>query len=122
MREYIDALWGWDEEQQRASFDERFDPDATQIIDVAGEAAGAVVVTEAAKEIVLQYLAIEPWCQGRGIGSAIVARLRERAAAARKPLTLRVLRSNPRARNLYERLGFQVIVETDERFYMRTVA
>ena len=83
---------------------------------------GAVVVTEAAKEIVLQYLAIEPWCQGRGIGSAIVARLRERAAAARKPLTLRVLRSNPRARNLYERLGFQVIVETDERFYMRTVA
>ena len=122
MREYIDALWGWDEEQQRASFDERFDPDATQIIDVAGEAVGAVVVTEAAKEIVLQYLAIEPWCQGRGIGSAIVARLRERAAAARKPLTLRVLRSNPRARNLYERLGFQVIVETDERFYMRTVA
>jgi ribosomal protein S18 acetylase RimI-like enzyme len=119
MRDYVDAIWGWDEEQQQKLFDERFDPDATQIVDVAGEAAGVLVVDETANEVVLQYVAIEPWCQGRGIGSAIVGRLHERAAAGRKPLTLRVLRSNPRARKLYERLGFRVVLDTDERFYMR---
>jgi ribosomal protein S18 acetylase RimI-like enzyme len=119
MREYVDALWGWDEDEQRERFDGRFDPPRTQIVEVAGEAAGAVVVDEITEEIVLEYVALLSRYRGSGIGTAIVHRLLDRAARARKPLTLRVLRTNPRARALYERLGFRVVRETDERFYMR---
>jgi RimJ/RimL family protein N-acetyltransferase len=46
----------------------------------------------------------------------------ERAAAVGKPLTLRVLHANPRARALYERLGFQAFKEIETHTYMRWVS
>jgi RimJ/RimL family protein N-acetyltransferase len=43
----------------------------------------------------------------------------QEAAAAGKPLTLRVLHVNERARGLYERLGFRPFKEIETHVYLR---
>jgi hypothetical protein len=56
---------------------------------------------------------IRPWVEAlrRGVGSAIVRDVLARGRAARMPVRLRVLRTNP-ARRVYERLGFAVTRES----------
>ena len=61
---------------------------------------------------------LPPW-QGRGIGSAIVRSILERGAIAGKPVTLRVLHSNPRAAKLYDLLGFTAVRAIETHTYMR---
>ena len=75
-----------------------------------------------AASISLDYLYLLSPFQGQGIGSAIVRRLIAEAYSADVPLTLDVLRSNPDALRLYERLGLKVVGENDERLFMSTNA
>jgi ribosomal protein S18 acetylase RimI-like enzyme len=63
---------------------------------------------------------ILPAFRGRGLGSAIVRDLLAEAHARSVPVTLQVLKENPRARGLYERLGFAVTGETDTKHLMST--
>jgi ribosomal protein S18 acetylase RimI-like enzyme len=66
----------------------------------------------------LAEIEILPEWQGRGIGSAVVRSLMREAASRQKPLTLRVLHINQRARTLYERLGFQPFREIETHSYL----
>lgn len=50
-------------------------------------------------------------CQG--IGTRVLRALQEEAAAADRPVTLSVMHLNIRALELYLRLGFRVVAETD---------
>ncbi|HET7856977.1 MAG TPA: GNAT family N-acetyltransferase [Gaiellaceae bacterium] len=117
MREYVDAVWGWDDAEQERRFDDRFD-ELCQIIQVDDVDVGQLVVDERPDELLLANIELLPEWQGHGIGTAIVRDLRARAAAARKPLTLRVLRVNARAAQLYEREGLRVVREEPEHLYM----
>ena len=58
--------------------------------------------------------------QGRGLGTAILRSLLRRAADASKPLSLHVLKANPRAAALYEREGLRVVGSEEVRLLMRT--
>jgi ribosomal protein S18 acetylase RimI-like enzyme len=54
-------------------------------------------------------VAVDPPCQGRGIGGALVeATIREIDSRGGRRITLRVLSTNPTAQRLYERCGFVV--------------
>lgn len=75
-----------------------------------------------ATSISLDYLYLLPEFQRRGIGSAVVRRLIAEAHSAGMPLTSDVLRSNPNALRLYERLGLTVMSENAERFFLSTNA
>lgn len=119
MKDYVDRTWGWNDHEQSAFFADRFQPDAWQIIQVDGEDVGVLIVEDRADEIHLAEVQILPEWQGRGIGSSVVRSLIERCAAARTPLTLRVLHVNLRARALYERLGFQPFKEIATHAYLR---
>jgi ribosomal protein S18 acetylase RimI-like enzyme len=119
MREHVERVWGWDDEEQNAFFDDRFDPDRSQIIQADGEDIGVLIVEEDADEIYLAEIEILPVWQKRGLGSSIVRSLMKDAAASGKPLTLRVLRVNERARALYERLGFRPFKEIETHTYLR---
>jgi GNAT superfamily N-acetyltransferase len=121
MRDYVEQVWGWDEAEQEAFFLRRFEPDRWQILEVDGEDVGVLIVDEADDEILLSELQILPGWQGRGLGTSIVRSLMERAASAGKPLILRVLHVNPRAKALYARLGFQPFEEIETHTYMRWV-
>jgi len=118
MRECVEATWGWIEEDQRNRFRERFAPGNGQVIVFDGKDVGFVLVEEKGDELFLAEIQIAHDMQDRGIGSAVVRDLIEKAMGMNLLLVLTVLRAN-RAKKLYDRLGFQVVNEDDEGFYMR---
>lgn len=107
MRAYVEAIWGWDEAVQRDFHDRGFDPEGGRVIVVDGADAGYVDIDYRADEVYLGRIELLPDYQGRGVGTTVLRRvLRE---AGDLPVTLDVLVVNPRARALYERLGFREI-------------
>lgn len=119
MREYVEATWGWDHEEQVAFFDAHFDPGRCQILQVDGADVGVLKVEERPEEIYLAEIQLVAEWQSKGIGSSVVESLVARGRAEGKPVTLRVLRANPRAAALYARLGFGQSDEIKTHVYMR---
>jgi ribosomal protein S18 acetylase RimI-like enzyme len=118
MREYVERVWGWDDEQQASILRSRFCPERWQIIQSDKQDIGLLVVEDEEDAIRLAEIEILPDWQGRGIGSSIVRWLMQEAAKAEKPLTLRVLHINERARALYERLGLRPFKEIETHVYL----
>jgi ribosomal protein S18 acetylase RimI-like enzyme len=104
MRPVYEPAEGWDEAVQRERAAESI---AGRIVLVGGEPAGALTVKDRGHELHLAWVAVLPRLQGQGLGTALVRLAQAEAAAAGRPLSLHVLPSNP-ARQLYERLGFEV--------------
>jgi hypothetical protein len=65
MREYVELVWGWDNQAQATFFDNRFQPDRWQVIQVGGHDIGVYVVAEGDDEIFLAAIEILPDWQGR---------------------------------------------------------
>ncbi len=64
----------------------------------------------------LAHLGVAPECRGQGIGRALVAHLLDAGRAlGRSSATLDVAVDNPRAEQLYQRLGFAVVAERPSR-------
>jgi len=122
MREYVAAIWGWDEEWQRRRFQNNFSKAEWQIIVAGGQNAGGLRFEHRLVDgdLFLANIHLLPEYQGGGIGSAIVRDLEAQANIASVPLTLNVLKSNPGALRLYERLGLLVVSENEERYFMST--
>ncbi len=107
FRRHVELVWGWDDDEQLAFFERRFQPARLQNVQSGGEDVGVLSVEDLDGELFLADIEIHPRWQGRGIGSSIVRSLQDRAGTAGKALTLEVLHVNSRARALYERLGFR---------------
>jgi ribosomal protein S18 acetylase RimI-like enzyme len=116
---YVDLTWGWDEEDQNAYFDAHFDPSRRNVIQVEGVDVGMLAVEETPEHIYLAGIALLPDWQGQGIGSSILSTLLVRGAESGRPVTLQVLRSNPRAIKLYESFGFNRSGHSDTHVFMR---
>lgn len=111
MRKYATATFGWwDTERARASFSVFLD----SIIQRDQTDIGIMSAWDEQDHLFLGKLYILPEYQNRGIGSVLLRRL---IADADKPIKLAVLRVNP-ARRFYERHGFTVVEETNERYFM----
>ncbi|MBI1371345.1 MAG: GNAT family N-acetyltransferase [Phycisphaera sp.] len=118
MRAYVEAAFdAWDDDWQRAFFAQHWSPEHTRIVEVCGEPAGRLEVHERDDHVYLANINLLPAHQGRGIGAAMIRGLIDDAAP--RPVTLRVLKSNPDARRLYERLGFELTHEIDTHHYFR---
>jgi ribosomal protein S18 acetylase RimI-like enzyme len=122
LGEYVEATWGWDDALQRRLFDAALERTPRDVVEVAGEAVGVVAVEERPDELYLGMLELLPRWQGRGIGTSILARLRERAAASGRGLCLDVLAVNLRAIAFYERCGLRVAASERTRLTMRVEA
>lgn len=118
MRDYVSAIYGWDEALQRRMFYDRFDPALIRIIQVEGRDAGLLEVREGTDHIFIARIEVTPACQRQGIGTAVIKSILADSREKGRPVILQVLRSNP-ARALYERLGFSVYAETPTHFKMR---
>jgi RimJ/RimL family protein N-acetyltransferase len=115
MRDYVEPLWGWDDGVQRRLFDDRFTTRHSRVIQVDGEDVGLLQLEDQPSEVVLGLIELLPAWQGKGIGTAIIRSV----LAQGKPVSLRVLRGNPRAAALYKRLGFRIVRRAPEHLYMR---
>ena len=117
MRDYVEAIWGWDEAVQRQFFQVRFNPARMQIVECAGEAVGYISVERREASIFLVAIEIAPGYQGQGIGTGLIRDLQDEAERQGVPLKLQVLQGNP-ARRLYEQLGFVPTGETETHIMM----
>jgi ribosomal protein S18 acetylase RimI-like enzyme len=118
MKEYVEAIWGWDERFQREHFSNSFNSTTSQIIVVDGRDVGELAVEERSNELFLSGIYILPEYQNRGLGTTILRSLLARARTSGRSVTLQVLKVNP-ARRLYERLGFVVVGSTETHFLMK---
>ena len=113
MRTYVEKTWKrWNDAEQKDWFSLHFIPEAAQIIIVDGRPAGRLEVTHDSREMTLRTIEISPEFQSKGVGAAVIGSLQIEAKSASVPLRLQVLKANPRARQLYERLGFTTTGET----------
>jgi ribosomal protein S18 acetylase RimI-like enzyme len=103
---YVDQIWGWNDDEQRAYLTGHLVLDHVRVIVVDGVDAGRLDVEERDDEVFLGLIELAPEHQGRGIGSRLIRELLERAGAEGKRVTLSVLGVNDRAYALYRRLGF----------------
>ncbi|MER5206841.1 GNAT family N-acetyltransferase [Streptomyces sp. NPDC002825] len=107
MREDLARLGRYDEHRVRQRLRDGFSPAHTSVIELDGALAGCVTVRphEDGEGLYLEHFYLAPETQGRGIGTAVLRRLLDRADAAGVPVRLVVLQGSA-ARRLYEREGF----------------
>jgi GNAT superfamily N-acetyltransferase len=109
MRDYVEAIWGWDEAAQRDYHQRGFDPTHTRVITIDDRDAGVLIVDYRPTEIYLGRIELHPDYQGHGVGRHLIQQLLHEAATRHQPLILDVLTVNPWAYQLYRRLGFQEV-------------
>ena len=108
MRDVIEQAWGWDEAEQRANFRKRLEVLSVSIIEAGSRAVGSLWLEQKSDSLYIHDLQVAPPRQGKGIGTAVIEMVIEQGAGRGLPIVLSVPSTNPRARELYERLGFRV--------------
>lgn len=88
-----------------------------QIILVNGAPAGQIIIHRTREELRVVDLALLPPFRNAGVGASLLRKLFGEAAAAKKPVRLKVDRGS-RAERLYQRLGFARTGETELHFEM----
>ncbi|MGX4687762.1 N-acetyltransferase family protein [Streptomyces sp. JNUCC 63] len=114
LGDYVAAVRGWDDEDQRAYHERKFDPERWQIVTVDGVDAGVLVVEYRATEVYLELIELHPRHQGRGIGARLIRSLIDTAAQRGRALVLDVLAVNTRAQAFYQRHGFREVYRHGE--------
>lgn len=118
--DYVEALWGWDEDDQRRRFAQFMDEGAGERMAILLQDGKAVGMTNydfpQADTLDICNICLLPQYRGQGMGGALLGQYIARST--RPILTLQVYKNNP-ARRLYGRLGFQIYAETDTHYRMR---
>ncbi|GAA2796312.1 GNAT family N-acetyltransferase [Streptomyces showdoensis] len=109
MRDDLERLGRYDEHRVRQRLRDEFRPEHTSIVEVDGAFAGCVAFAPYAHGPghSLSHFYLAPEAQGRGLGTALLAALLDRADAEAVPVRLTVVQGSA-ARRLYERAGFTV--------------
>ena len=115
MGAYVTAIWGWDEQVQRAFHERAFNPHRWQIITAGQADIGMLDICYRPGEIYLSRIEILPGHQGHGIGTRIISALLEEAERKGQDLVLDVLAVNRRAQALYRRLGLTEVASHGDR-------
>jgi GNAT superfamily N-acetyltransferase len=109
FREYVEQVWGWDEDAQLQLHQRRFGEQRVQIIRWEGKDVGFLSTEETTDCLKLNQLFLLPEYQGQGIGAECMRLLEE----TEQPIRLSVLKVNPRAAEFYLRLGYKETGETE---------
>lgn len=111
----------WDEAVQDAFFYKSWNDAPYDIILMSGEPCGFCRIDEHERVLQLVEFGIDPPQQNRGIGSMVLSRFIEMAKAKGKAAQMNVMKTNTRARALYEKLGFAAYGENEHQFLLRHV-
>ncbi|MFE7331619.1 GNAT family N-acetyltransferase [Streptomyces sp. NPDC057565] len=105
MRPDLERLGRYDEHRVRQRLRDIFAAEHTSVVVADGVFAGCVTLRPVESGWWLENFYLSPALQGRGIGTAVLRGLLERADAAGVDVRLDVLQGSA-ARQLYERHGF----------------
>ncbi|HMQ51901.1 MAG TPA: GNAT family N-acetyltransferase [Anaerolineae bacterium] len=120
MATYIDQIYGWNDARQYVYFQRSFDPAEHQIIVYRGQDIGRWAIRVGETAVFLANIQLLPAYQGQGLGSILIRALMQAAQEIELDVSLQVLKSNPAALRLYERLGFQMMGETETHYLLRS--
>jgi N-acetylglutamate synthase-like GNAT family acetyltransferase len=115
LSEYLDLLWGWNEDAQFEFHQQHFEPLNFQIIEISQKPIGYLEIYSKGDSIFLANLMILKSFQGKDIGKNILTDLLK----THSKIELEVLKVNLKAKYFYERFGFIVSGENDDSFMMR---
>lgn len=107
MRADLERLGRYDAHRVRQRLRNSFSTQHTSVIVSNRELVGCITVRPSEGRLWLEHFYLVPHHQGRGIGSAVLRTVLERADAQGMSVGLNVLRGSV-ARGLYERHGFVV--------------
>lgn len=107
-QELQDAFLAQQHESQHSYYRATYHGAEWLIIEQGGEPVGRLYRVVWPREIRVIDISLVPEARGTGIGRAILAAIQEEARAIGKAVSIHVEKNN-RARNLYVRLGFEVI-------------
>lgn len=119
FREYVEQVWGWDDNYQRELHNRRFAAQDVCIIQFRGTDVGFLSTSSTPDTLKVNQLFILPEYQGKGIGSACMMRIVDDARLEGKSVALQVLKVNTRATAFYQRLGFTIVGENSIYFQMK---
>jgi ribosomal protein S18 acetylase RimI-like enzyme len=118
-RELFFATWGgWDESRHLKHFTECWERGHINTIDVECLRVGMIQLFDHPDSLVVSEIQIDPSHQGRGIGTRVLRDTIAQAHAQQKKVILSIGLKNRRAFELYERLGFRRVYQTDTHDYM----
>lgn len=86
-----------------------------QMVMVEGKTVGCLVVTKKDDGMLIDEIYLEEDYRNQGIGTSCLEQLLQKYS----PLYLWVYKLNHQAISLYQKLGFQIIMETESRYYMK---
>ena len=119
FREYVEQVWGWDDNYQRELHNRRFAAQDVCIIQFRGTDVGFLATSSTPDTLKVNQLFILPEYQGKGIGSACMMRIVDEARLEGKSVALQVLKVNTRGTAFYQRLGFLIVNESSTHRLMK---
>lgn len=117
--DYVNRIWGWNEEYQIKDFETDFILENFKIIEVNNKYVGFVQINEDILNVNITEIHIIREYQGKGVGGRIISNIIKQATKDDKTVSIGCFIDNNRAKQLYERLGFKVISITDTHYQMK---
>jgi len=118
MREFIEEIWGWNEEWQRDDFNKHFVPENVNVVYFDSNLIGYSQVDVQSNHKHLRMLVIHPAYQRNGIGSKLLYLFISSQKDMATKLSLDVFKINTIAKEFYEKSGFTVERETSTSYVM----
>lgn len=107
-----------DRGRQAATLRQEWIPEEVRIITLDGADVGWLQCISSSEGLFLMQIFVDGPFQNQGVGTEVMNRLISEAAQANQPMILAVAKINPALR-LYQRLGFQTVLEDERKYYMR---
>lgn len=117
--DYVNRIWGWNEEYQIKDFGIDFILENFKIIECDNKYIGFVQISEDMSNVNITEIHIIREYQSRGVGGNIIGNIIRQAIKDDKTISIGCFIDNTRAKQLYERLGFKVISITDTHYQMK---
>lgn len=122
-RAYADLFnttWGgWDETRHLRQLSESKRRGHISIIEVDGKPVGMIQLLDHSEAVEIAEIQVDPSHQDRGIGTSVLRDVISNARAQGRDVCLRVGLKNQKAIELYERLGFSSVEQSETHCYMR---